>query len=81
VTLNVEHKEIAQRVDSLDRKIDALIASVEGIRSDVAETKDIVAAWESVKLWAQFTKWAAGLGASLGALWLMAKHMLVGMVR
>lgn len=62
----------------MENKLDALIASVKSmeknmatksdlaaVQHDVAETKEIVEAWKSVKLWAQFGKWVAGLVAAI----------------
>ena len=56
-----EAREIVKRMNDVERKLDALITKIEGVQADVAETKEIVAAWKSVKLMGTFLKWAAGL--------------------
>jgi len=69
MTQQSEHQEISARMTDMERKIDALILSIEAIKGDVSETKEIVAAWKSVKLWAAFLKWAAGVVASIGVMY------------
>lgn len=71
MTQTTEHAALGQRMGAMEDKLDALIDSVKGlsgkvgkIESDVAETREIVAAWKSVKLWAAFLKWSAGLIAA-----------------
>lgn len=59
--------ETTQRIGAMEKKLDDLINAVDKLTTEVAETKEIVAAWKSVKLWAQFGKWIAGLVTSFAA--------------
>lgn len=52
---------IKESMSRMEQKIDALIASVDALKAEVAETREIVEAWKSVKLWGEFVKWAAGI--------------------
>lgn len=71
-----DHELIAARMANLEEKIDALVKSVDRLSNEVAETKEIVAAWKSVKLWAQFIKWVSGISASIAGGWIVLKAVV-----
>lgn len=56
-------------------------AKLDRLTEDVAETKEIVAAWSAVKQWGTFIKWAAGIGAAVMALWAAWKGIDAGPTR
>ena len=59
--MNARMGAMETKLDALIRSMEALAHEVADVRKDVGETKEIVAAWQSVKLWASFVKWAAGI--------------------
>lgn len=66
-----DHTTMNARIGGLETQVKALVDAVERLthevselKTDVQETKDIVIAWKSVKLWAQFAKWALGFIAT-----------------
>jgi uncharacterized protein YlxW (UPF0749 family) len=71
-----EHEALRQQVERMDEKLDELLTvvrqlghDVEQLSADVAETKELVAAWKAAKAWGTFVKWIAGLLAALFAVW------------
>lgn len=61
------------RFRMIDKKLDTLIASVEALQKDVAETKEIVEAWSAVKTIGKFVKWAGGILAACVAIGVAVK--------
>ncbi|MCW1985606.1 UNVERIFIED_ORG: hypothetical protein M2348_001338 [Sphingomonas sp. R1F5B] len=66
------NQEIARRMTGLETQVKDLIKAVEAlndsvgeVKAGVDETRDIVKAWEAVKVGGKFVKW---LGALAGAL-------------
>ncbi len=68
-----EAKEIGRRMNDIERTLDALNAKIDALQSDVAETKEIVSAWRSVKHFGALLKWLAGIITAGGLLWAAAK--------
>ncbi len=73
-------------METIERRLDEVLNAVNGMRSevadvkaDVAETREIVKAWEAVKTGTKFVKWLGALAAAVAAIALAAKagwHML-----
>ena len=73
-------QSINDRMGAMEDKLDSLIKGfhdmqrdVASMKVDVSETRELVAAYKSVKLWAQFVKWAAGVVTALGVIAAVAK--------
>lgn len=71
--------ELALRMEHMDTKLDgfmdemrremaSLKAETAEIQKDVAETRDIVKAWEAVKTGGKFVKWFGALAAAVVAI-------------
>lgn len=69
-----------RRMGAMEQQLKAVLASLQHIndnmatkddlavvQADVAETKEIVATWKSVKLAAKFSKWLGGFVITVGA--------------
>ena len=68
------------RFRMIDQKLDTLIASmaalkqdVDELKTDVAETKEIVEAWSAVKTIGKFVKWTGGILAAVIAIGVAVK--------
>ncbi|WP_333838797.1 hypothetical protein [Novosphingobium sp.] len=69
------HQEIVQRMSGLETRVDDLIKAVEAMNSSLTEVKDgveetreIVKAWEAVKMSGKFVKWLGALAAAIAAI-------------
>ena len=85
------HLDIDQRMDRMEEKmshfmdemrtaIGGLQGDVATMKSDVAETKDIVAAWGAVKLMGKFIKWASGILTGIVAGYIVIKAAALALV-
>lgn len=76
----VSHEDIVERLERgdnrfrcIEEKMDAILNSLEGIRSEVGATKEIVEAWGAVKTAGKFIKWLGGVVAAAIAILVAAK--------
>lgn len=70
------------RFTALDRTLAEIKAHVQHIpqmRKDIAETREIVAAWNTVKNGGRFVKWMGGIAAAFAAMWVLAKGLFRGL--
>jgi len=67
---------IQDRMDHMEDKIDALISSVEALRVEVAETREIVEAWKASKTLLRWTKWIAGFIAAVAGAYFIIRDGL-----
>lgn len=69
VKLNAEmtahRKSDRERFKLLETNVSTLTSSIAELRSDVAETKEVVQAWNAVTTGARFTKWLLAFVASV----------------
>lgn len=65
--------KLLEAVAALTDEMQALKREIHDVKTSVNETKEIVEAWEAVKLGGRFVKWLAGLGSGIAGLWIMAK--------
>lgn len=70
-----------ERFRMIDEKLDKLIASVDALKTDVAETKEIVEAWSAVKTWGRFIKWTGGIVAAFVAIGVAVKVGVAAAIR
>ena len=82
------HLDITHRMDRMEEKLSAymdemrlvmenLQGDVATMKSDVAETKEIVEAWGAVKLMGKFIKWASGILTSIVAGYIIIKEAAI----
>ena len=76
------------RFRMIDKKLDTLIASiaalkqdVDELKTDVAETKEIVEAWSAVKTIGKFVKWTGGILAAVVAIGVAVKVGVAAAIR
>lgn len=79
----VTHEEIKRDLIDGGRRFDTIEATLRDIleklrslpemQKDIAETREIVEAWDTAKNVARFIKWMAGIAAAVGVLWAIAK--------
>lgn len=75
-------QKLLSAVAALTDEVQSLKATVTTLTTSVNETKDIVQAWEAVKVGGKFIKWLGSIATALAALWLIMKvgisHYLPG---
>ena len=78
------HLDIAHRMDRIEEKFDAFMAEMRAdmasVKTDVSETKEIVAAWGAVKLMGKFIKWASGILTGIVAGYIVIKAAALALV-
>lgn len=73
--------KLLSAVAVLTDEVAALARQIETLEQKVDETKDIVEAWEAVKVGGRFVKWLAGIGSAIAGLWILAKAVAVNMFK
>ena len=90
----VSHEDLADRLASgetrfrtIETKLDDLILSVktlaetvEPVVSDISTIKEITSGWRALGTIASFVKWASGLVAAFGVLWVAMKAAAKGWI-
>ena len=85
------HQEILNSLErgqakfvEIEKQLDAIVKALEPLpqmQADIAETKEIVAAWAAVKTLGKFIKWAGGIVTALGAIVLAVKFGITGVTK
>ena len=70
--MEAQLKEVLASLQHINANM-ATKSEMAAIQADVAETKEIVAAWRSVKLWASFLRWVAGILTAGGIMFAAVK--------
>lgn len=80
---DLSHDDLAARLDAGNQRFAAidgklseiadLLKPLPQMQTDIAATKDIVEAWSTAKNVARFIKWASGIVAAFGILWVAVK--------
>jgi len=71
------------RFNNLDCKIDAIATSLENLpqmQEDISATKDLVAAWATVKNTGRFVKWIGGIAAAIVAITMFVRATVKALV-
>ncbi len=67
---------------ALTDEVQALKIEVGSLRESIDETKEIVGAWEAVKVGGKFIKWLGGIATAIAALWFITRtglaHFVLG---
>ena len=64
---------IETKLDDLIGIVTKLTETVEPIRNDISTIKEITGGWKALGTLGQFAKWAGGIAAALGAIWIVMK--------
>lgn len=65
-------------VAAFEKKLSAILASIDETKEEVVKTREVVEAFETVKNLGKFIKWASTVIAGLVALWVFVKAMAKG---
>lgn len=82
------HQEILNSLErgqakfvEIEKQLEAIVEALKPLpqmQADIAETKDLVAAFQAVKTVGKFIKWAGGIVTALGAIVLAIKFGITG---
>lgn len=67
--------KLLEAVAALTDEMQAVKREIHDVKTSVNESKEILEAWEAVKLGGRFVKWLAGLGSGIAGLWILAKAL------
>lgn len=73
--------KLLSAVAVLTDEVAALARQIETLEQKVNETKDIVEAWEAMKVGGRFVKWLAGIGSAVAGLWILTKAVAMNMFK
>lgn len=73
-------QKLLEAVATMTDKMTEMSHQLEELQKKVDETRDIVQAWEAVKVGGKFVKWMGGMATALAAMWLLMKVGLAHIV-
>ena len=69
-------------VATMTDKMTEMSHKLDGLEKKVEETRELVGAWQAVKVGGKFVKWFGGLVTTIAAVWLLMKvglsHLVTG---
>ncbi len=59
---------LTSTIEAAITKVDEVVTGLETLREEVSQTKEIVEAWNAVKVGGKFLKWLGGVVAAVAAI-------------